>query len=282
VSPGTSRTRPAELWALIGFGTFGLHPEWIPPSPLAGWFYSISFELFGQGQIIVAFSALAFVLTRRAGLRWLPVLGVVCALSWVSEHLGTGYGLPFGHYAYTELLGPKLGGRVPALIPLSWFFMAVPSWALARLAAPSDDRKLLRIGLGAAWMIVWDFSLDPAMSFVTPYWRWEQAGIFYGMPLINLGGWAATSLVLMGAIEILSERSGLPELPIRWVAGFYAIVLLLPLGMVVAAGLWPAVAATLVGVSGLSLATVRSPRRVSGNDPAIADLGQPSEPAWTQ
>lgn len=69
-------SRTPDFWALaallsvtaftvLGFWTFGLHPERIPPTPSAGAFYAFSFQLFGQGHLLAAFSVLAFVLTRQ-------------------------------------------------------------------------------------------------------------------------------------------------------------------------------------------------------------------------
>ena len=52
--------------------------------------------------------------------------------SLTSELSGTTVGLPFGPYHYTAGLGPKWFDHVPLLIPLSWFMMAVPSYAIAR------------------------------------------------------------------------------------------------------------------------------------------------------
>jgi len=69
------------------------------------------------------------------------------------------------------------------------------------------------------------------------------------MPWINLFGWYVTGVVLMTALDLLAERTGLDKLPAGWMAAYYGVVTLLPVGMVAAAGLWPAVLTTLLGVS---------------------------------
>lgn len=249
--------------AVIGYWNFALHPERLPETPMAGRFYVISFQFFAQTHILVAAATLATVLLRRAGVRWVPAFVVVYGLSFGAEHLGTGYGIPFGGYGYTGLLGAKVGGRVPALIPVSWFLMAVPSWVLSRWALPRPDQRTKRMLMGAAWMVAWDLALDPAMSFLTPYWLWEHAGPYYGMPLLNLLGWGLTSFILMAALDRIGPWARLDRLPPRWTASYYAVVLLLPLGMVAAAGLWPGVLATLAGtgaVTGWTLTARRRPR----------------------
>jgi uncharacterized membrane protein len=263
------------LISILGFWSFALHPERIPSTPLAGRVYAVSFQFFGQVHIVLAAAALIAFLVRRAGIRWIPLLLVVYLISWGVEHLGTRFGVPFGSYRYTDLLGMKLDGRVPILIPLSWFLMALPSWVISRRAFPRSSQRGIRVVLGSAWMVVWDLSLDPAMSHLTPYWRWAEEGAFYGMPAVNLLGWGTTALLLMGVMEWLAERTKLWALPLDWVAAYYATVLLMPLGMIAAAGLWPAVLATLSGVAALTALSLREPQSTT----SMKDVG--SEPAWT-
>ncbi|HKJ03810.1 MAG TPA: carotenoid biosynthesis protein [Longimicrobiales bacterium] len=231
--------------AVTGYGVFALHPQRLV-TPMAARFYGISFQFFAQIHILLAALALGWVLVGRLGARWLPALGVVGLVSFVAEHIGTGYGIPFGGYGYTSLLGLRVGPRVPVLIPVSWFLMSVPSWVVAQRALPHD--RLRRIGLAALFLVAWDLALDPAMSFLTPYWRWAETGPYYGMPWVNLLGWYLTGLIIMRVLDALGPRLGLTTLPTRWLAAYYGLVLLMPLGMVAAAGLWPAVAATLAGV----------------------------------
>jgi putative membrane protein len=233
----------------LGYWNFVIHPERLPTAPLALKVYSVSFKAFAQLHIVLAAVALGVLLVRRIGFGWWPALLAVYCLSFMSEHMGTGYGIPFGGYEYTGLLGVKLGGRVPALIPLSWFLMALPSWLIARAATAGATSRVARVALGALWLTVWDLALDPAMSYLTPYWVWQDSGPYYGMPWVNLAGWYATGLVLMGALEIFSSRTGLADLPLGWMVGYYVLIVLLPLGMVAAAGLWIAALVTLLGMA---------------------------------
>ena len=235
------------LSALGGYWAFALHPEWLPQDPFALRFYSSSFRFFAQLQIIVAATALLIPLGRRMGRAWVPAFSAVFLMSFLSEYMGTGYGIPFGGYAYTSLLGPRVGPRVPALIPLSWFLMALPSWVIARAAFP--DSRATRIGLAAFGLVLWDLALDPAMSSLTTYWRWEETGPYYGMPWMNLVGWFVTGLALMGAIEFLTRRGELDGLPVKWMMAYWGVVLMMPIGMLSAAGSWLGVVTTLVAVA---------------------------------
>jgi uncharacterized membrane protein len=245
------------LMAILGYGVFGRNPNLIPDSDSARQFYGLSFQLFARAHILLAGLVLAIPLIRRIGVSWVPAFFAVFLVSFLSEFVGTGYGVPFGGYSYTSLLGLKLGGRVPAVIPLSWFLMALPSWAMANAVFPGESQRLGRALMGGYLLTAWDLALDPAMSHLTPYWIWEHSGPFYGMPWVNLAGWMGTGVVLMILLEVFGSRRWGGHLPVGWLSAYYGLVLLMPLGMVVAAGLWWAVLATVAALSlavGLHLA----------------------------
>lgn len=232
------------VMAIGGYWTFGLHPNLIPDSDFARNFYGLSFKWFARIHIAVSGLVLAIKLHRHSDVRWVVGFMAVAIASFLSEHIGTGYGFPFGGYEYTGLLGYKLGGRVPFLIPISWFLMALPSWVLASFVFPGKRGLLPRITLAAYLLTAWDLALDPAMSFLTPYWVWENPGPFFGMPWVNLAGWMGTGLVLMGILELLKVSKWTLKLDVRWILAYYLLVLLMPAGMLLAAGVWVPVAVT--------------------------------------
>ena len=231
---------------LIGFVGFGLNPERLAAAPGAAPVFAWMLVWAPRAQIVVAFAALAFMLTRRTGTRWLPAFLAVYLLSLLSELAGTTVGLPFGPYRYTDGLGPKWLGHVPVLIPLSWFFMALPSYAIARWRFRGSVAA--RVVAGSIVLLSWDLALDPAMSLVTSYWVWGVEGPYYGMPVLNLVGWYVTGLALMIALSALRADGWIATLPLRWLVAFYGANLLLPLGMSAAAGLSGAVAATIAAM----------------------------------
>jgi uncharacterized membrane protein len=253
-------TRWPEIWgvstllaftvaAVVGYGVYGLNPERVPERFLGFW--QVSFNVVAQGHILVGAAALLAVLVVRAGVRWVPAAGAVCIISFGAEHLSTGMGFPFGSYEYTHLLGPKAGGRVPWLIPLSWFLMALPALVLARATFPERSSWLSRILFAAVLLAIWDLALDPAMSYQMPfYWRWEDTGPYYGMPWLNPGGWLAVGIALMAAMEGLGAGRWGASLSPGWAAGYYGATLLMPVGMLVVDGLWLALAVTGAALGG--------------------------------
>lgn len=240
--------------AVVGFGAFGRHPDWIPDWAWARNFYRVSFQFFGQIHAGLAAAVLALALTRAAKWSWVMSAVGVYAIALAAEYLGTRTGLPFGPYRYSGLMGAKIGGHVPWLIPLSWFVMAVPCYRLA-LSAWGHSPRLIRLLGATALLVTWDLALDPAMSALTPYWIWEVEGVYYGMPLINLVGWAITGLVIMGFLEAVGAKTWSATLPVGWAAGFYAVMLALPLGMLIVSAAWTAVVCTVVTAGGLAAAS---------------------------
>jgi uncharacterized membrane protein len=234
--------------SVFGFVVFTLNPSSLARWPWAAPIYSMAYLFFAQLQILAAFLAMICALRRNAGYQWLLAFALIAAFSAGSELLGTTYGIPFGPYSYTHLLGPKILGRVPYLIPLSWFFMSLPSYWLAYkiLPSPSWSGVCARVIMGSLLLLSWDLTLDPAMSFLTPFWVWGETGHYYGMPFSNLVGWFLTGIVLMGILEWLSAIVWLSRVPERFLALFYIANLFLPFAMVLFAGLFKAAAVTLL------------------------------------
>jgi putative membrane protein len=121
------------------------------------------------------------------------------------EAVGVATGFPFGGYAYTDALGPRLFG-VPLVVPLAWAWMAWPAWlAATRLTRGSVQR----IGLAAVALAAWDLFLDPQMV-AAGYWRWSGVGAHLpgvpGVPLVNYLGWFGVSVVLMAVFATLGGR----------------------------------------------------------------------------
>ena len=144
---------------------------------------------------------------------------IAYVLSASSELIGTGTGFPFGNYSYTDFLGFKLLGRVPFTIPMSWFYMGLTSYVLARLivrlvGTRLDDRwrEIASVVLGMYLVVVWDLVLDPAMAHRTlavRFWEWHVDGLYFGMPVRNYIGWAFTALLFITLSRLSWGREGI-------------------------------------------------------------------------
>ena len=242
--------------AVVGYAVFGRDPSRLAGMP--AWtaaFYARSFGFFALGHVWLAMTVLGAVLAVRVGWRWLAAFVPLYLISLGSELAGTTWGIPFGAYRYSALLSPMWLDRVPVVIPMSWFFMALPSYALAARASSS---AWARVGLASLILLAWDLALDPAMSYATRYWVWADTGPYYGMPWLNLFGWYVTGVVLMAVLAALRAEEWTSRISLRWWALFYGANLVMPLGMCAAAGLWGAVVATLAVLAILTVPLLRA------------------------
>ena len=259
----------AALWlvtaaGVIGFALFGVNPELLSRYPDAVPIYAAMYRWMPIGQVVLAFAVMVVLLRVAIGWSWLVGFGAVYATSLASELIGTTWGVPFGEYGYRAGLGPMWLDRVPFVIPLSWFYMAIASYALVRAAqrpgVPFGPDRVgwSRLILAAALLTAWDLSLDPAMSAATSFWWWGESGPYYGMPLLNVLGWFVTSLLLMAALRLAGADRWLAGVPTTWMASFYGANLFLAMGMAAGAGMWGALLATTVAIVGVLALARRS------------------------
>jgi uncharacterized membrane protein len=228
-----------------GYAVFSLHPEMLERWPWTQEIFQMSYAFFARAQIVVATVSLVAILISHAGIRWLPAAVAIGVVSFLSELAGTTYGIPFGKYEYSVLLGPKIFNRVPYLIPPSWFFMSVAAYALSERALGKRAMGVTRVIAGSILLLAWDLTLDPAMSHLSPFWIWSENGIYFGTPFKNLLGWFATGVVNMLILEWMA-KSWLHRVSLSYYFIFYLANLILPLGLVVCAGLWEPVVISAV------------------------------------
>ncbi len=172
--------------------SFGLHAAALIATPLRR-----RGQRAGLASVVVV--GLCGVTYAAAARRWghrrsAATLASLAVGTLAIEKIGVSTGLPFGRYHYTSKLRPRIAG-VPAIVPLAWFAMAVPSREVARAITPA-----WRVPLGAALLTAWDLFLDPQMVG-EGYWKWNRVGRYRGIPLTNFLGWAATSCAVMALLD---------------------------------------------------------------------------------
>lgn len=206
--------------ASMAFGLAGLlvvlpNPELIINLPPVGQ-NIFQWSMAGGGVVYILFGAAALALYAQRTIGIMATLAFMLPavfLSLSSELLGTSTGFPFGHYQYLSGLGYKIAGLVPFTIPLSWFYMGLACYLLARCglkvnSSSSWFRHLAALALASVLLTAWDFVLDPAMSQTAfPFWQFQESGAFFGMPYRNLTGWLGTGAVFMGVAAIFWRKT---------------------------------------------------------------------------
>src|SRR5580704_3749007 len=119
-------TCSASLWAICLL--FALYTAWsaLLPGTIAGGIDGL------LGTVLLVGFALVHG-SRRCGLTSILVFLVICLfVSNASENLSILTGFPFGHYTYTEVLGPKLF-LVPVVIGGAYAGAGYVSWMVAHV-----------------------------------------------------------------------------------------------------------------------------------------------------
>lgn len=176
---------------------------------LAGETALLSAATWVTAGLLFLFALVHGVESRGVG-RTLGMLLSAFGLAFAAEYLGSTQGLIFGAYTYTDLLGFKLLGQVPAIIPLAWFMMLYPAWVTAGVIAQSLGRWA-RLPLAAAAITAWDLSLDPRMV-ADGAWAWAEPGAlnYFGIPLSNFFGWFVTALSIY-LVWVWIDRAPVPQ-----------------------------------------------------------------------
>jgi putative membrane protein len=266
----------------LAVGLFGIliaipHPQLWARDANAATFYAFAIgRTGGTAMFLGALAMLAYGFSAIGMRRTLLFFCAATVLSAAAELAGTKTGWPFGGYEYTEFLGPKLLGRVPVAVPLSWFYMGFASFVLADAIAArrrSRHRTLWSILLGAWLLTAWDLVLDPSMAApqmqYIHFWIWHETGPYFGMPLRNLAGWFATGLLFIAVGRFAWNERAAPLAPALLPFAVYAVNVGWSMVLSTAAGMWPtALAAIVLSLAPAALALVPGKRDRPG--PAFA------------
>src|SRR6266581_482364 len=143
--------------------------------------------------------------------KWSGILAfvVIClVVSNVLENTSILTGFPFGHYHYTDALGPKLF-LVPLLIGPAYFASGYFAWVIGNVLVGELRRgssAFLTVAvpfIAALVMVMWDVTFDPRASTIQHQWIWEQAGGYFGVPLTNYLGWFFTVYLFLQLFALL-------------------------------------------------------------------------------
>lgn len=150
------------------------------------------------GPVIVVICVFTFAFMHgmeRYGTKdFLVFFAISFIVSWGYENISITTGFPFGHYYYTDQLGPKLL-FAPVIIMPAYFGTAYLAWTLSHILLDLYESKIsgiytFAIPLTASFiMVMWDVCMDPYMSTILKNWIWVKGGSFYGVPFKNFLGW---------------------------------------------------------------------------------------------
>jgi putative membrane protein len=168
------------LAALLVMAGLGLSRA--PLSPQVWWVSALAILLFSAPVFVGAIRWLG----RWHGIVLLVGLGVY---AFVLESLAVATGFPYGHFGYSDVLGPPLLDLAPPTVLVAWTPLILGCVAATR-----------KVWQAVALLVAVDLVLDPAAVHLG-FWSWDEPGIYYGVPPVNFLGW-----VLSGCIAVLALR----------------------------------------------------------------------------
>lgn len=198
--------------AILATGAFFMANVVIPAE--AHWVSGINVILFA----IPAFWACTRWLGKKDAVILFIVFGVL-ALAIETSAIGTGF--PYGHFAYSDLLGYRLFGYTPWTVFLAWSPLAIASFAVVwRMVG----NRLIRIILGALLLMAFDLVVDPG-AVKLGFWRYEGGGAYYGVPMSNFAGWIFSGAIAAIVFEVFIRfRKPLLPVPVQLISSGFLIV----------------------------------------------------------
>ena len=138
------------------------------------------------------------------------MLSISFLISFTAEALGVNFGLVFGSYHYTAVLGVQLFG-VPLLAALAWEPIGYAAFCITDILAPSQathnntwinrlPMHLWMASIGALATTAWDMMIDP-IAVSEGWWVWHEGGSYmpylnHGVPIQNFLGWLGVAFVI--------------------------------------------------------------------------------------
>ena len=137
-------------------------------------------------------------------------IAVITSIAWLAESVGVATGLPFGRFQYGAVMAPFLG-QVPIFVLLAYAIMGYLAYALALIyvgvlwPGRRKARLLLTPLLAAAFMVIWDLSMDPLRATLEGRWIWLDGGGFLGVPVSNFVGWFVVTWAFFQVFTLLAK-----------------------------------------------------------------------------
>jgi putative membrane protein len=183
--------------------------------------FSVDFLIF------YVLAAMVFVIWHavltKGWRRSLIMLAASFVVAFTAEALGVNFGLVFGKYYYTDVLGVQIFG-VPLLAALAWEPIVYASFCISDLVSPLVTGAPVGNGvkpslvwpaiIGALATTAWDMMIDP-IAVSQGWWVWVEGGPYVpyvanGVPIDNFIGWLGVAFTINLIYRVLADRSPQP------------------------------------------------------------------------
>jgi putative membrane protein len=153
------------------------------------------------------------ILYRVRGM--LTFAALCLGIGGLCESLSLRTGFPFGHYYFTEVMGPKVF-QLPVLLVLAYLGMGYISWVISLAILgyrdqPLTGTRVVAVPVLASFvMLAWDLSMEAVWANVDRAWIWRDGGAFFGVPVSNFFGWYLTAFLFYQAFALYCQSRPMP------------------------------------------------------------------------
>lgn len=169
--------------------------------------FTVDFLLGYVGALLV-FVIWHAILTK-GWKRSLIMFGLSFIVAFTAEAMGVNFGLVFGHYYYTRMLGVSLFG-VPLLAALAWEPIVYAAFCISDMLSTREaslsplfkhkPSPVWAAAIGALATTAWDLMIDP-IAVSQGWWVWVDGGPYVpyvsnGVPIQNFLGWLGVAFVI--------------------------------------------------------------------------------------
>jgi putative membrane protein len=156
--------------------------------PIGDFFTSVS-------NIFILVFAIPLIHSLIKWLGWKKGMSILLLLGGISlavEIFAIVTGVPYGNFAYSSTLGFRLF-TVPISVPLAYLPILFGAFTVSNHLQKLPTR-LYHTLVSALLNTAIDFVIDPA-AVNAVFWFWPDGGLYYGVPVINFGGWLFTGFL---------------------------------------------------------------------------------------
>jgi putative membrane protein len=123
-------------------------------------------------------------------------------------------GFPYGAFHYSDALGYKVLNVVPWSVAFAYLPILLGSYAVAK--ALDGGSRLRAAAMSSLLVVAVDLVVDPG-AVAQGLWVWVEDGAYYGVPLINYGGWLLTGFIYSYILDALVRlgRNNDPAVPLE-------------------------------------------------------------------
>ncbi|MDP3230917.1 MAG: carotenoid biosynthesis protein [Acidovorax sp.] len=145
---------------------------------------------------------------------------IAVSFGWFAEQMGSTHGWFFGHYTYTDVLGPRFVG-VPIVIPMMWFSLAYAGYVISNLivwqspvdGAPGLGNAAMLSFLAAMIVTAFDLGADPYLVYTLKAWIMAKTdGAWFGETVQGFFGWVFVAFVIIFGFRMSVRKMALQPL----------------------------------------------------------------------